>query len=193
MDALLPNLIFYCLAVIILVSAAFTAFASNLVHAAFSLLFTFFGVAALYLYLSADFVGVSQVIIYVGGILVLLLFGVMFTGSQPGGNIRQTLQTKRGIFLLVLMFCMLIPVVFITPWPGIAEGGTNTIIESSNTAVGTVADIGKMLLTKYLLPFEIASLLLLVALIGAVVIARGEPTAQPDMEEESDSAPEAQA
>ncbi len=193
MDALLPNLVFYVLAVIVLVSAAFTAFSANLVHAAFSLLFTFFGVAALYLYMSADFVGISQVIIYVGGILILLLFGVMFTSSLAGGTVRQTLQTKRSLFLLLLMFCMMIPVVFVTPWPSLEDGQTNAMIESSEAATGTVADIGRLLLTKYLLPFEIASLLLLVALIGAVVIARGQPAAEPETEEESGPAETAQA
>lgn len=170
MDAL-HSLIFYVLAALVLASAAFTAFSSNLVHAAFSLLFTFFGLACLYVQLGADFVGVSQVLIYVGGILVLLLFGVMFTGSLAGGALRQTIQYKWGIGLLVLLFLMLLPIIFSAPW-------FTTDNPQGKTMESTVSAIGELLMTTYLLPFEIASLLLLIALIGAVVLARGETKTQ---------------
>ncbi|MFB3786967.1 MAG: NADH-quinone oxidoreductase subunit J [bacterium] len=179
MGELLHSLIFYFLAVIVLASAAFTAFAPNLVHAAFSLLFTFFGVAGLYLLLGADFVGISQVLIYVGGILVLLLFGVMFTSNLAGVVVKQVLQFRWGIAFLVILFAALAPMIYITPWPVMPDPGSKAL-ES------TVTPIGQILLTRYLLPFEVASLLLLVALIGAVVIARGEPKSGP--EEEHDPA-----
>ncbi len=178
MGDLLHSLIFYIVAVIVLASAAFTAFASNLVHAAFSLLFTFFGVACLYLLLGADFVGISQVLIYVGGILVLLLFGVMFTSNLAGVAVKQVLQLRWGIAFLVVLILALMPMIYYTPWLEMPDPGSK-VIES------TVTPIGVFLLTKYLLPFEIASLLLLVALIGAVVIARGEPKSR--LEEEPDS------
>ncbi len=182
MDALLHSLVFYILAFIVLGSAAYTAFSPSLVRAAFSLLFTFFGLACFYIYLGADFVGISQVIIYVGGILVLLLFGVMFTVNVVGkGTERQTLQIKWGILFLILFLVLLLPIVFITPWNEMADPG-NKVLDS------TVYPIGKALLTKYLLPFEIASLLLLIALIGAVVIARGEPkSGKPEIGEETQS------
>ncbi|HOJ59932.1 MAG TPA: NADH-quinone oxidoreductase subunit J [bacterium] len=173
MGDLLHSLIFYVVAVIVLASAAFTAFASNLVHAAFSLLFTFFGVACLYLLLGADFVGISQVLIYVGGILVLLLFGVMFTSNLAGVAVKQVLQFRWGIAFLVLSLLALLPMIYITPWP-VSPNPETKALES------TISAIGEFLLTKYLLPFEIASLLLLVALIGAVVIARGEPKSRPE-------------
>ena len=75
------TVIFYLFAAITVCSAAFVVFTRNVIYSAFSLLFTFFGVAALYVFLSADFIAVTQVVVYVGGILVLLLFGVMFTNS----------------------------------------------------------------------------------------------------------------
>ena len=87
MDALLPNLLFWALAAVIVISAMITAFARTVIYAGFALLFTFMGVVGLYLYLHADFLGITQLVIYVGGILVLLLFGVMFT--QGAGLIRQ--------------------------------------------------------------------------------------------------------
>jgi len=73
--------IFYLFAAITVFSAAFVVFSRNVIYSAFALLFTFFGVAALYVFLSADFIAVTQVVVYVGGILVLLLFGVMFTNN----------------------------------------------------------------------------------------------------------------
>lgn len=170
MNELLHSLLFYVFAVIVLGSAAYTAFSSNLVHAAFSLLFTFFGMACMYILLGADFVGISQVIVYVGGILVLLLFGVMFTGNVTGGGpIKQTMQMKWGLGFLALLFCLMIPMIYITPW---------SLAADPKPFVSTIAAIGRAFLTEYLLPFEIASLLLLIALIGAVVIARGEPKAR---------------
>ncbi len=176
----LHSLTFYILAAVVLASAAFTAFSSNLVHAAFSLLFTFFGLACLYIQLGADFVGVSQVLIYVGGILVLLLFGVMFTGSLAGG-VRQTIQFKGSAILLALLMLLLLPIAATAPWI-VMENPQEKLLESN------IAAIGRQLMTDYLLPFEAASLLLLVALIGAVVIARGEPKATPESGNENDSA-----
>ncbi len=178
MDALLHSLVFYVLAFIVLASAAYTAFSPHLVRAAFSLLFTFFALAGLYIYLGADFVGISQVIIYVGGILVLLLFGVMFTVNLSGaGTEKQTLQVKWGILFLILLLVLLLPIAFTTPWQVMPNPETKSI-ES------TVSPVGVGLLTKYLLPFEIASLLLLIALIGAVIIARGEPKVRQESTEE---------
>ena len=179
MNALLHSLVFYVLAIVVLASAAYTAFSPNLVHAAFSLLFTFFGLACMYIYLGADFVGVSQVIIYVGGILVLLLFGVMFTQNATRGEGQQTLQRKWGMLFLAVVFLVLLPVVFTTPWPLMSNPETKNLSS-------TVSPIGVLLLTRYLLPFEVASLLLLVALIGAVVIARGEPKAKTTEAQEKD-------
>lgn len=176
----LHSLTFYILAAVVLASAAFTAFSSNLVHAAFSLLFTFFGLACLYIQLGADFVGISQVLIYVGGILVLLLFGVMFTGSLAG-SIRQTIQFKGSAILLGLLMLLLLPIASTAPWI-VMENPQEKLLESN------IAAIGRWLMTDYLLPFEVASLLLLVALIGAVVIARGEPKAAPESGNENDTA-----
>ncbi|MEW6233780.1 MAG: NADH-quinone oxidoreductase subunit J [Candidatus Omnitrophota bacterium] len=166
--SLLPSMLFYILAIVVIVSAAYTAFSSRLVHAAFSLLFTFFGLACLYVLLGADFVGLSQVIIYVGGILALLLFGVMLTGRESAEAPKQTMQLKWGAAFLAVLAAALIPLAMTAPWQ---------IMENpeSKTLASTISPVGELLLTKYLLPFEAASLLLLIALIGAVVIARGEP------------------
>lgn len=167
MDVWLPSLVFWVLAVVTVGSAMITAFARTLMYAGFALLFTFLGVVGLYLYLNADFLGVAQLVIYVGGILVLLLFGVMFTHGgglrkQPG---RRAMQIPSAAIGTMIVFIVLVHVVLYTPWP------TYTAARAPQP---TTRIIGELLLTKYLLPFEVASMLLLVALVGAMVIARGE-------------------
>ena len=96
------TVIFYLFAAITVCSAAFVVFTRNVIYSAFSLLFTFFGVAALYVFLSADFIAVTQVVVYVGGILVLLLFGVMFTNSIMNAKPKSdVLHVVPGTVLLI--------------------------------------------------------------------------------------------
>ena len=167
MDVWLPSVIFWVLAAIIVGSAMITAFARTMVYAGFALLFTFLGVVGLYLYLNADFLGIAQLVIYVGGILVLLLFGVMFT--QGGGLLKQAgrgaIQLPSAVIGVGIASVVLLHVILNTPWP---------VKATVRAAEPTTSTIGELLLTQYLLPFEIASVLLLMALVGAVVIARGE-------------------
>lgn len=166
LDAFLTNGLFWALAVVVVGSAAIVAFSSSLVRAGFSLLFTFAGVGALYLFLGADFLGIAQIAIYVGGILVLILFGVMFTqgAAQHLPALQQSLQRPSGAFVVfAVMLPMVIGTVFAASWPQ---------TDTSHGRQPTTAGIGEQLLTTYLLPFEVASVLLLVALVGAVVLTR---------------------
>jgi NADH:ubiquinone oxidoreductase subunit 6 (subunit J) len=159
------QLIFYVIAAITVISAGVVAFSRKIIHAAFALLFTLIGFAAFYVYLSADFMAVSQVLVYVGGILILILFGVMLTTRIYD----VTLQSEHNSFLptilgavgtaLVIGF-----VIFNTPWRVVMNREFTPITD----------DIGRAILGNYLLPFEMASILLLAALIGAVIIARTE-------------------
>jgi len=128
-----------------------------------SLLFTLFGVAGLYVFLYADFMAASQVIIYVGGILVLIIFGVMLTNKISDQNLSNKSQNRLPAFLMCLiMLVMQVNVILNTKWN----------IGDYMTRESTVNDIGIMLLSKYLLPFEIVSILLLAALIGAAMLSR---------------------
>jgi NADH-quinone oxidoreductase subunit J len=162
------DIIFYFFAIITLVSAAIVVFSRNIIHSAFSLMFTFFGVAGLYVMLNADFIAVTQVLIYVGGILVLILFGVMLTTKVIGVEMKTgTLRVLPASILVAILVGSLCGIFWITDWP--AQAGTNVEV-SPTTAVG----IGRALMTTYLLPFEVASVVLLVAMIGAAMIARRE-------------------
>lgn len=163
MDA--HEIIFLLVAAVTVGSAAIVAFSRKIIYAAFALLLTLFGFAVLYIFLSADFIAITQVMVYVGGILILILFGVLMTQriydlkiTGERNSILPTLLTVLGTgFVLAL-------VIFNTPWKTVADTGFNPI----------TAKIGYAILGDFLLPFEIASILLLAALIGSVVIARSE-------------------
>ena len=146
------------------VPCLWVALSSNIVHAAFSLLVTLFGVAGLYVLLGADFIGVVQVIVYIGGILVLIIFGVMMT--QRGKLLPLSVQLPGRFFgglLSSIILAALILAARRSQWPAAAS-----LLEPEPTS----AAIGDLLLGKYLVAFEVASVLLLVALVGAVLIVR---------------------
>lgn len=162
----LTTIVFYLFAVITLGSAALVVFSRNIVHSAFALLFAFFGVAGLYVLLMADFLAITQLLIYVGGILVLLIFGVMLTSNVIDVQIKTgTIQVLPAMLIVGALAAALLSVFWSTEWK---------MLEDPPLVETTAPQIGEMLLTSYLLPFEIASVVLLVALIGAAMIARRE-------------------
>ncbi len=160
------NAVFIGIAVLVVVTAFFVVTTRNLVHSAVALMGTLFGVAGLYVFLYADFMAAVQVVIYVGGILVLIIFGVMLTHRIATPVLIQTSMPNRAFAAVVvfLIFLGLTTLMFRTPWH---EG-------AAAPAEGTVATIGKALMTKYLLHFEVASVLLLLALLGAAYLSRRE-------------------
>ncbi len=169
MEFTLKTLIFYGFSLLTVASALVVVTVRNIVHAAFSLMVTLFGVAGLYVFLQADFLAATQVIVYVGGILVLILFGVMMTS----GRLEMRIHIERGQLFLgaavaVALFLLLLTVIANTPqWENRVDDGTE--LEP------TTENIGKLILNgPFLLPFEVVSVLLLVALIGAALISRKE-------------------
>ena len=162
----LVDLIFYLFAVMTVAGAAGCAFSRNIIYSAWSLLFAFMGVAGLYVFLGADFPAVAQVLIYIGGILVLILFAIMLT-KQIGEDPKLTnthVGFPAGIALAVVTIATLTYTAVMAPWKIVAERSWEP----------TAARLGIAFLTDYLLPFEVASVVLLAALVGAVVIARKE-------------------
>ena len=157
------ELVFLGMASLVVFSAFGVVISSSLVHSAVALLFTLFGVAGLYIFLYADFLAATQVVVYVGGILVLIIFGVMLTNkidtpSIVSSSSNQVLGFFASLFLLLLQF----GVIFKTDWK---QG----VIQESES---TVDIIGNLLLQDYLLAFEVVSILLLAALIGAAFLSR---------------------
>jgi len=157
------TVVFFLFAAVSVASAAVVVLARSLIYSAFALLFTFFGVAGLYVLLGADFLAATQLLIYVGGILVLLLFGVMLTHKLYDLDLKsEVTQFVPGLFIAVGLFAILTVTAVRTPW---AAG-------AGRPPAPTTAEIGRLFMGPYLLPFEAASVLLLVALIGAAMIVR---------------------
>jgi NADH-quinone oxidoreductase subunit J len=162
----LETIVFYFFALIVVASAFMVVLSKNIIHAAFSLLFTFFGIAGLYVLLMADFVAVSQIMIYIGGILILIIFAVMLTSRIEGIEMKIGSLGKLN-YIIGAVITAAVAV------------GLSTIYATSNWISGTNHEIkttinmlGNSLMTEYLLAFEVTSVLLLIALIGAALIAR---------------------
>ncbi len=148
-----------------LAGAALVAFVRNILYSALGLLAALLGAGSLYVLLSADFVAVTQLLVYVGGVMVLVLFAVMLTNKITEVNVsNSSFGLFGGILLLIAIAPVLGAVAIYTPWRTVAPG----------PLAPTTAAVGDALLTRWLLPFEVASLVLLATLIGAVVVARKE-------------------
>lgn len=157
------DIIFYLFAAITLVSAFFVVTTRNIVHAAFYLLFTFFGVAGIYVLLGADFIAVVQLVIYVGGILILLIFGVMLTNRITSVQIKTgSLQVVPAAVGVALFAGSLVAALLNTNWRNF----------DSEVPVSTAHSLGLLLMQQYAVVFELLGILLLIALIGAASMAR---------------------
>ncbi len=159
------DITFYAFAALTLASAGMMVVTKNVIHSAVGLLFAFFGVAGIYVLLAADLLAVVQILVYVGGILILLLFGVMLSQRITNVEMRTgSLQLVPALLAVAGVFVILFRVISKTSWKIIPRAEA----EFSPTA----EEIGKLLMTDFLIPFEIVSVLLLVALVGAAFIAR---------------------
>ena len=154
---------FLAISALVIASAFWVVFSPNLIHSAVSLLFTLFGIAGLYIFLYADFLAGTQVVVYVGGILVLIIFGVMLTNRIDSPSIATSNANQFiGGLAAFAIFVMQIAVIFNTKW----KTGYPQKQDSSTESIGW------LLLNDYLLPFEIISILLLAALVGAALLSR---------------------
>ena len=159
----LTEIVFWLVAVFTIVSASFVVLNNQLLYSAIALLFSLFGVAGLYIFLWADFIAGIQLLVYIGGINVLIIFGIMLTNKISSVRLSQT-NVQQGVGAVVALWLLILISLVIskTPW---------LQIEASEPAE-TVSVIGTLLLSKYLLPFEAISLLFLGALIGAALLSR---------------------
>lgn len=161
----LYDIIFYLFAILTVVSAYFVVTNKNIVHSAFFLLFTLFGIAGIYVLLGADFLAIVQIMVYVGGILILLLFGVMITNKITDVSIKTgTIHIVPAAIVVGLFAGALVSIMIKTDWQ----------TESTKIPFTTSYSLGKSLISEYVLIFELLGILLLIALIGAASIARRE-------------------
>lgn len=174
----IPTVIFWLVVLLTAGSSVMVVTARNILHAAFSLCLAFLGVASIYVFLHADFIAAVQLIVYVGGILVLIMFAVMFSSNV----VEDTAEHRRSRLAMVAggiaALALFAAVVMLTQKLGGPLATMNKHVHDSYTPTVSVdpgqTGLGHVLLGQYLLPFEVVSVLLLAALIGAVVIVRKE-------------------
>jgi NADH:ubiquinone oxidoreductase subunit 6 (subunit J) len=176
----LTVILFYVMAFITIVSALFVACSGNLVRSIFMFFITLFGLAGLYIFAMADFVAITQIVVYVGGILVLILFAFMLSGRETLDRLKQApgfigFKNWPSAIMAVLFFVVLVNVILKAApdhleWTAKAIA-TNNVINATDTTTG---NIGINLMTRYLLPFEVISILLMMVLAGAAHLSRKE-------------------
>jgi NAD(P)H-quinone oxidoreductase subunit 6 len=158
--------VFYLLAALTVGSSMMVAFSRNIVYSTFALLGAFMGVVGIYILLAADFVAMVQLLVYVGGILVLTIFAVMLTQGIADVTVsNREVGGFPSLIIVTILGAVMLFAVFHTPWqqaPAQMSSGPTTYA------------IGNAFLGEYVLPFEVASLVLLAALVGAIVISRHE-------------------
>jgi NADH:ubiquinone oxidoreductase subunit 6 (subunit J) len=175
----LIQLLFYIMGFIALASAVFVAATKNLVRSIFMFFITLFALAGLYVLALADFVAITQIVIYVGGILVLILFAFMLSGKETLNYIshqrKQFISINKlpALLLAALFLIVLLNMIFKV------DAGNLTWIKRSVDFKNTITpnavmteNIGINLMTRYLLPFEAISILLMVSLVGAAHLSR---------------------
>lgn len=160
---ILSSAIFYLISAVIIAGALGIVTSKKLVHSALLMVVCFIGVGCLYIYSDADFLGAAQLLIYSGAVGVLIVLGIMLThhtGDEPTNPSHSTKLTGAligGLFAVVMILVYLLTPLGSQPMP----------------AMDTVTAIADLLLKKYVLGFEIAAVLLLAALIGAIILAKG--------------------
>ena len=158
---ILPEIAFWLLAAFTAITSVFTVTTKNVVHAALGLAAALIGAAGLFILFGAQFVGLAQILIYVGAVVILFLFGIMLT-ANPGRSVVDNDQK--------LMAALVATAVFVVLAAGIMSGFGGKKLRFK-VAFPTVK-LGKALFTTWVLPFEAVSILLLAALVGAIVLAR---------------------
>lgn len=157
------QLIFLVIALLTVGAGFMVVTSRNLFHAALWLVGSFFGVAGLYAMLEAGFLAVAQILIYVGAISTLIIFAIMLSrGMMLGRVVMRNYQWAISAVVAAGLFVLLVVVVLQINWP----------VTTGPVSPTAIADIGKALVGEYLVPFEVVSVLLLAALMGAIMIAR---------------------
>ncbi|MDH7479041.1 MAG: NADH-quinone oxidoreductase subunit J [Syntrophomonadaceae bacterium] len=160
----ITDLIFWILAAAILGSGLAVVSARNLVHAALFMVLTFFGISGIYVLLEADFLAVVQILIYVGAIAVLIIFGVMLTQREnmEETNVSSPHRAVAAAILGVFLALMIL-----------AINSTVWLIDPSPALPTTVGPIAELMLSSFVIPFEAAAILLTVAILGAIILSKG--------------------
>ena len=162
------EIIFYILSAITLGTAFLTVFSKNPIHSAIYLVICFFSVAGHYLLLNAQFLAIVHIIVYSGAIMILFLFTIMLMNLNKENEVHKPRITRLGAIVSFCLVCLILIAIFINSKPIAGEYiATGEDYQSINV-------LGKILLNEYMVPFEFASILLLVAMIGTVLLSKKE-------------------
>jgi len=164
-----PIQILFCvLSVITLATAFLTIYSKNPIHSAIYLVISFFSIAGHYLLLNAQFLAIVHVIVYSGAIMILFLFTVMLMNLNKENEVHKPRVTRLGAIVMFCLMCLVLIAIFINSKPIVGEYVT------TGEDYQSIKVLGKVLLNEYMVPFEFASVLLLVAMIGAVLLSKKE-------------------
>jgi NADH-quinone oxidoreductase subunit J len=164
----MTSILFYIFAVLLLGTSLFVVLNRNPIYSVIGLVFAFMNLAAMYFLLEAYFIGILQVLVYAGAIMVLFLFVVMLLNVQPDKPRPSLVHLDRWWYAVMAL-------IFVGVFLVLVGEGTRMLLTSpvgEAIQTGNVSSVGEALFTHYLLPFEIASLLLTVALVGTVFLAK---------------------
>lgn len=152
----------YAVMAVSILGALGVVFLKNLFHAALSLILTLLGVAVIFLVLHAEFLAAVQVLLYVGAVMTVVIFAVMLTSRLTDKSVPQKNKLLWPVIVFAAAFAgLLIRLITVTPWP-----------ETGSQAPVSVSDLGKAFMGEYVFPFEVISVILIVVMIGAIVIAK---------------------
>lgn len=161
-------IIFCVLAAITLATAFLTIFSKNPIHSAIYLVICFFSIAGHYLLLNAQFLAIVHVIVYSGAIMILFLFTIMLMNLNEEREVHRPRITRLGAIVSFCLICLVLIAIFINSKPIVGEYIT------TGEDYQSIKVLGKILLNEYMVPFEFASILLLVAMIGTVLLSKKE-------------------
>lgn len=156
---------FYLFAILTIGMFGITVLTNNALYALSSLAAGMIFISAFFFLLSADFLGVVQIVVYTGAVMALYAFGMMFFDSMS--EVKEKIKNPRMVFLLSGMVALIIVVIFVSP----IIGGNAAAEFPMHPEYGNTQDVGLVLFTKYLVPFEVAAVMLLVAMIGGIILA----------------------
>lgn len=163
---------FYLFSILTIVMFSITVFTNNALYALSSLAAGMIFISAFFFLLGADFLGAVQIVVYTGAVMALYAFGMMFFDSLS--VVKEKVNNPRLVFLLTGVCALIIVLIFVAPIVGAdiqAQYPVGLAADLYGTVDGNSQDVGVVLFTKYLIPFEVAAVMLLVAMIGGIILA----------------------
>lgn len=164
----LTQIVFWVMAVFTIAGGIGVVSSPNLFRSAFALILSFFGVTGFYVLLSAGFLAVVQLLIYIGSIAILILFAIMFSRRMMATQRQANRQWWLALPISLVLFLVLYSIIGSVQWP----------ISQAEPTPDTIEQLGIAFLGSYLIPFMVVSILLSVALVGAIILAREKTEAE---------------